>query len=103
MDQTVLARSDQSAGRLKSALIGCGAIAREHLAALTELGNVEVAAICDLSPARAEATAERFHIARHYLNHHQMLEEIRPDLVHVTTPPASHFAIPRDCGSAGYN
>ena len=41
-------------------IIGCGTIAREHLAAVSELENVRVAAVCDLSAARAEATAERF-------------------------------------------
>ena len=51
-------------GKLTSVLIGCGAIAREHLAALASLKNVEVAAVCDLSAARAEATAERFRICK---------------------------------------
>jgi len=89
--------------RLKSVLVGCGAIAREHLAALAGLSNVEVAALCDLSAARAEATAERFGIARHYLNYNQMIAEIRPDVVHVTTPPSSHFSIAKDCLSGGVN
>jgi predicted dehydrogenase len=30
-----------------------------------------------------------------------MLEEARPDVVHVTTPPTSHFVIARDCLEAG--
>jgi predicted dehydrogenase len=93
----------QSQRRLKGVLVGCGAIAREHLAALSELGYVEVAAVCDLSAARAEATAERFGIARHYLNHNQMIAEVRPDLVHITTPPSSHFSIAKDCLSSGRN
>ena len=38
-------------------------IAREHLAALAEMPNADVAAVCDISAARAEATAERFGIA----------------------------------------
>jgi predicted dehydrogenase len=33
----------------------------------------------------------------------QELQQIRPDLVHVTTPPASHFSIVKDCVSAGCN
>ena len=45
---------------MKAALIGAGQIARQHLACLRELPGVEVAAVCDLSPAMAESAAERF-------------------------------------------
>src|SRR5258708_4492276 len=89
--------------KLTSALIGCGAIAREHLTALTELSEVEVVAVCDLSPARAEAAAERFGIAKWYSSHEKLLAEMRPDLVHITTPPSSHFAIAKGCLDAGLN
>ena len=51
-------------GKLKGVVIGCGAIAREHLTVLREFDNVEVVAVCDISAARAEAAAERFGIAR---------------------------------------
>jgi predicted dehydrogenase len=87
----------------KAALIGCGAIAREHLAVLAELQNAEVAGICDLSAARAEATAERFKIKKWFTNHQQLLTESEPDLVHITTPPSSHFSIAKFCLSAGLN
>jgi predicted dehydrogenase len=90
-------------GNLTSVLIGCGAIAREHLAALADLKNVEVAAVCDLSAARAEATADRFGIAKWYPSYEQMLTQIKPDLVHITTPPSAHFPIAKSCLTAGLN
>src|SRR5258708_6146033 len=89
--------------KLKCVLIGCGSIAREHLAALAKLGNVEVVAVCDLSPARAEVIAERFGVARWYSSLQQMLDQVHPDLVHITTPPHSHFSIAKICLSAGLN
>lgn len=90
-------------GKLKGALIGCGAIAREHLSVLPELDNVEIVAVCDISNARAEAAAERFGIARSYTSHRELLADLQPDLVHITTPPASHFPIAQDCLAAGRN
>ena len=75
--------------KLKGVVVGCGAIAREHLAAVGALQNAEIAAVCDLSPARAEATAQRFRIPKWYVDYEQMIGEIRPHLVHVTTPPAA--------------
>jgi len=67
------------------------------------LENVEVAAVCDLSAARAQATAERFHIANWYSSYKDLLDNVRPDLVHITTPPISHFPIANACLSSGLN
>jgi predicted dehydrogenase len=89
--------------KLIGVLIGCGQIAREHLAAVSELEHIEIVGICDLSPARAEAMAERFAIAKWFTDHRQMLAQIRPDLVHITTSPAAHFPIARECLTAGLN
>jgi predicted dehydrogenase len=89
--------------KLTSVLIGCGAIAREHLSVLAELDNVDVVAVCDISTARAEAAAERFGVARWYTSHRQILGDLQPDLVHITTPPASHFPIAKDFLAAGLN
>jgi predicted dehydrogenase len=89
--------------RLTGVLIGCGAIAREHLTVLAELNNVEIVAVCDISNARAEASAERFGIAKSYTNHLDLLGDLKPDLVHITTPPASHLPIAKDFLAAGLN
>ena len=89
--------------KLSSVLIGCGGIARWHLSALAELPHVEVAAVCDLSAARAEATAERFGVAKWYSSYQQLLAEMKPSLVHITTPPSSHFPIAKACLAAGLN
>lgn len=86
---------------MKAALIGAGQIARQHLACLRQLPGVEVAAVCDLSPATAECAAERHGIRSWFTDHRSMLQEIRPDVVHVTTPPTSHFRLALDSLDAG--
>lgn len=86
---------------MKAALIGAGQIARQHLACLKVLPGVELAAICDLSPATAEAAAERYGIQAWFTDHGTMLEKARPDVVHVTTPPTSHFRLAMDSFDAG--
>jgi predicted dehydrogenase len=93
----------QRANILRGAVIGCGAIAREHLAAVAMLNNVEIAAVCDLSAARAQATAERFGVGCWYTNCQQLIDDVRPDLVHITSSPASHFEIALTCLSNGLN
>jgi predicted dehydrogenase len=86
---------------VKAALIGAGQIARQHLACLKTLPGVELAAICDLSPATAEAAAERYGVRAWFTDHKAMLEETRPDVIHVTTPATSHFRLAMDSFDAG--
>lgn len=89
--------------KLTGALIGCGAIAREHLTAIADIGTIDVVAVCDISPARAESTAERSGVAKWYTSHETLLSDVRPNLIHITTPPAFHAAIAADCLNAGRN
>ena len=86
---------------MKAALIGAGQIAKQHLSCLKTLPGVELAAICDLSPAAAEAAAERYGIRSWFTDYREMLERSRPDVVHVTTPPTSHFGLVKDSLDAG--
>jgi predicted dehydrogenase len=86
---------------VKAALIGAGQIARQHLACLKTLEGVELAAVCDVSPATAEAAAERYGIGAWFTDPRAMLENVRPDVVHVTTPPTSHFGLALDALNAG--
>lgn len=51
-------RADQPA--LRSAVIGCGAIAYEHLPFVATSPLADLAAVCDTSPALAGAAGERF-------------------------------------------
>jgi predicted dehydrogenase len=90
-------------GIVKGVIVGCGSIAREHLSAVADLKNGKIVAVCDLSAARAEATAERFGIARSYCEYQEMLADVRPDLVHITASPAAHFSIARACLAAGHH
>ncbi|MEE9391676.1 MAG: Gfo/Idh/MocA family oxidoreductase [Planctomycetota bacterium] len=86
---------------LRAAVIGAGAIAREHMKCLAERSDVEVVAVCDLSAASGQAAAERYGVHRSFTHHSELLKEARPDVVHVATPPQSHFAIARDALLAG--
>lgn len=89
--------------KFRGVIIGCGAIAREHLAALAEIDDVEVVAVCDLSAAKAEATADRYGVGKWYTDYEKLIAEQKPDLVHITTPPSVHFPIARTCLAAGLN
>ncbi len=86
---------------MKTALVGAGQIARQHLGCLRQLPGVEIAAVCDLSSATAEAAAARFGAKSWFTDHAKMLREVKPDVVHITTPPTTHFRIAMECLDAG--
>jgi predicted dehydrogenase len=90
-----------NAAPTRAAIVGAGAIARQHLACLERLPHAQVAAVCDISPASAEAAAERFGVPASYTDRGEMLERERPDVVHVTTPPGAHFDVAADAIEAG--
>ena len=86
---------------MKAVLIGAGQIARQHLTCLQGIAGVEVAGVCDLAPSVAECAAERHGVPRWFTDHRRMLAEVRPDVVHVTTPPGSHLRLAMDALDAG--
>ena len=87
---------------MRAALIGAGAIARQHLACLRELPGVEVVAVCDLlaGDGRVGRRAVRA-CAAGTPTTARCCAGPGPTSVHVTTPPASHFRLACDALEAG--
>lgn len=86
---------------LSCAVIGGGKISEQHLGSLRTIEGVEVIGVCDLSPALARFTAERFQLPCWGTDYRQMLADHESDVVHVLTPPETHERIVRDCLIAG--
>ena len=86
---------------VRVAVVGLGAIGFEHLSRLRARPWVHVAGVCDVSATLARAVAERFETGPAYTDMARMLDEARPDVVHVLTPPASHAALVRQSIEAG--
>jgi predicted dehydrogenase len=87
--------------RLPSAVIGCGAIAHEHLPYLASSPRVELAAVCDSSPALASFMRDRFRAKACFTDAGEMLREAKPQVVHVLTPPQTHASLIRMSLEAG--
>ncbi|MBZ5706578.1 MAG: Gfo/Idh/MocA family oxidoreductase [Acidobacteriia bacterium] len=82
---------------LKVAIVGCGKIADSHAMQITRIKGCEIVAVCDREPLMARQLCERFPVKSYFSNLTQLLDEARPDVVHVTTPPESHFGIAKMC------
>jgi predicted dehydrogenase len=82
---------------LRVAIVGCGKIADAHAEQIRRIKECDLVGACDREELMARQFAERFEASRSFDNLDQLLEEARPEVVHVTTPPQSHFAIARQC------
>jgi predicted dehydrogenase len=76
--------------RLRVALIGCGQIADAHLQQAGRTGLARVVAVCDREPDLARQAAARFGVPAEYNDVDRMLREVKPDVVHIATPPPTH-------------
>src|SRR5215471_16039431 len=86
---------------LKVAIVGCGKIADAHAAQIQRIKGCELVGVCDREPLMARQLYERFTVKRCFSDLNDMLTETRPDVVHITTPPISHFEIAQLCMQRG--
>src|SRR5438105_1857098 len=82
---------------LKVAIVGCGKIADAHARWIQRIGGSEIVGVCDREPLMAQQLCERLAIERHFDDLEALLSETRPDVVHVTTPPTSHYDVATKC------
>lgn len=76
----------------KVALIGMGDIYPVHVAALGTLAEVQIVAVCDIDPAAAEHAPEG---AAFYTDYLKMVQECKPDCVHICLPHFLHYPVSR--------
>jgi len=88
---------------IKVGIIGCGKMADQHAVQIQRITGAEIIAVCDSEPLMARQMSERFNIRRCFTNAQEMLDAVQPDVVHITTPPQSHFQLGKMCLAAGCN
>jgi UDP-N-acetyl-2-amino-2-deoxyglucuronate dehydrogenase len=88
---------------IRFALIGCGRISRNHLAALREHGDrAELVAVCDVDPTALGQAVEATG-ARGYESLHDVLAETDVDAVILATPSGLHPEQAIQAAEAGRN
>src|SRR5437879_1546068 len=88
---------------LKIAIVGCGKIADQHVHAIHRIPDCEIVALCDREPLMAKQLGERCGVTVCFSDGREMLQSMRPDVVHITTPPQSHLSLARQCLEFGSN
>ncbi|RBP69092.1 putative dehydrogenase [Alkalibaculum bacchi] len=89
----------------KYAIIGCGRISPNHIAAALE-NNLEIVALCDIEESKMDNIIEKFNLptdTKKYVNYKEMLQAEKPELVGICTESGKHGQIALDCIEAGAN
>ena len=103
--QSVAAETKKREGKLKYGIIGTGWIAESHIQSLLKMDDVEIVALADLIPGKAEAFAEQWGVkgARYYPDHASMLKAEKLDAVSNCTYNVAHAQTTIDALNAGVN
>ena len=82
---------------LRVAIVGCGKVADQHIHAIQRISDCRIVAAVDRELLMARQLAERFNVPECFSDLNEMLRACKPDVVHITTPPQSHFSLARQC------
>jgi predicted dehydrogenase len=88
---------------IKVGIIGCGKIADQHADLIRRITSSEIVGVCDTEELMAKQLGERFGVKNYFCDIAKLLKVTQPDVVHITTPPQSHFLLARTCLNAGCN
>ena len=86
---------------MKVAVFGCGMIAQEHLRSIRQCPTVELVGIADPNEQALATTSEKWGAPRRFTDPAELLRETRPDVVHVATPPETHYTLVKLALEAG--
>ena len=90
---------------LKYAIIGCGRISPNHIAAAIE-NELDIVAVCDLEEEKMDSAIEKFNLSsntKKYVDYKEMLKNEKPELVAICTESGKHGQIALDCIDYGSN
>jgi len=90
---------------LKYALIGCGRISPNHIAAALE-SQLDIVALCDLEDNKIDSAIRQFNLnesTKKYLDYKEMIEKEEIDLIAICTESGKHAEIALDCIDKGIN
>ena len=92
---------DSETAPLRIALIGCGKMAVNHVKAIQTCPGAVIVGVSDPQgvPARLQTLLPAS--ATWYASADEMLDAVRPDVVHIVTPPSTHAQLAKLCLSRG--
>lgn len=87
---------------LRVAIVGCGKIADQHVEQIVFIPGCEIVGVCDREELMAKQLQERLPSSpQRFVDVEDLLDKSKPDVVHITTTPQTHYSIGKTCLEAG--
>ncbi len=86
---------------MKIAIVGCGLNSDYHINFARAYPGAEIVGVVDASEQSAMRCRERSGIDRSYPDIASLVEDARPDVIHIVTPPFTHFDLASQAIEAG--
>jgi len=76
---------------MRVAIVGCGKIADAHAEQVQRIPGAQIVAACDSEPLMVRQFCDRYRIPSAFTDLETLLREAAPTVVHITTPPHTHY------------
>lgn len=98
-----MTKTTNNGKKLKIALLGCGKMGQHHIKAIQMLDSAEIVAVADVKPDIEKLKMIFNKMPGIFSDPEELLKAVRPDVVHITTPPATHFELAKLALTYGAN
>jgi len=86
---------------IRAAIVGCGKIADFHAEQIRRIPGCKIVGACDKEELMGKQFCDRYDVEYFFSDVKKLIEGTKPKIVHITTPPQSHFELAKTCLEAG--
>lgn len=90
-----------AADKIRLATVGTGYFSRFHYAAWARIPEVDLVGVCSIDPVTQAEVSSQYQVPYVGANFTDMLDELKPDLVDIITPPETHTEFVMACVERG--
>src|SRR5213593_4821237 len=90
------ARNHMGRCLMRIGIVGCGTNSAYHIRFARSYKGVEIVGVVDSDRQKAALCAEKFSESRVFSTVSELVKEGKPDIVHIVTPPHTHFAVAKE-------
>jgi predicted dehydrogenase len=86
---------------IRTAIVGCGKIADSHAEQVKRIAGAAIVGVCDREYLMAAQFGDRYRVNAVFTDVNELIDGTRPDVIHITTPPQSHYSLAKTCLESG--